>query len=536
MANIELRFRRTGTLLGGHPLVAALILGFTMTAAAVIASDAQAETDEDGPLHVNQLNLLDLVKSGASQKAFEEAFELGDELFETQFRAQDGVGANVGEGQRFTRVPRADLKGKGEWYNHTPPRTTGPNGRSCDECHNQPFSDGAGSAALAVHRSPLREESPGAFIRRDAPHLFGLGAVQRLAEEMTRDLLVERLLAGIEACKVKRPVTKELRANGISFGKIVALPNQEASCKVEFDTAGVKGVEPDLVIRPLQWKGNHVSVRDFTRDAAHNELGMQPVETTGDGVDGDFDGVVDEMTVGDMTALVLYMAAQPRPTTKLELASLGVIEPLAAEEEKAIRAGLESFKKAGCAGCHQPELKIENPVFSEPSQHFAYRDKVFPAGQDPLALGVDPKHPVSFDLTADQPDNIIEDEDGHVTFHLGAFRQDDSGHAIVEMFGDLRHHDMGPELAENVDEAGTGASVFLTAELWGVGSTAPYLHDGRATTLTEAILYHGGDAAQSREAFKALPVLEQKNIIAFLSNLVLFKFEEEEEDEEDAES
>ncbi len=535
MAKIELRFRRPGIPSGGDLRVAGLVLGVAMAAATVVPSKAQGETGEERPLHVNQLDLLDLVKSGAPKKAFEEAFELGDELFEVKFRAEDGVGANVGEGQRFTRVPRADLKGEGEWYNHMPPRTTGPNGRSCDECHNQPFSDGAGSAALAVHRSPLREESPGAFIRRDAPHLFGLGAVQRLAEEMTRDLLVERLLAGIEACKIKRPVTKELRANGVSFGKIVAVPNQEASCKVGFDTAGVVGVAADLVIRPLQWKGNHVSVRDFTRDAAHNELGMQPVETTGDGVDGDFDGVVDEMTVGDMTALVLYMAAQPRPTTKLELASLGVIEPLPAEEEQAIRAGRTAFAKAGCAGCHQPELKIEDPVFSEPSQHFAYRDKVFPAGQDPLALGVDPKHPVSFDLTADQPDNIIKDEDGNVTFRLGAFRRDQDGLTVVELFGDLKHHDMGPELAENVDEAGTGASVFLTTELWGVGSTAPYLHDGRATTLTEAILYHGGEAAESRAAFEALPVLEQKNLIAFLNNLVLFKFEEE-EDEDDAES
>ncbi len=44
-----------------------------------------------------------------------EAFELGDELFGTQFNALDGSGANVGRGQRFTRVPRADLKGPTEW-------------------------------------------------------------------------------------------------------------------------------------------------------------------------------------------------------------------------------------------------------------------------------------------------------------------------------------------------------------------------------------------------------------------------------------
>jgi CxxC motif-containing protein (DUF1111 family) len=61
-----------------------------------------------------------------------------------------------------------------------------------------------------------------------------------------------------------------------------------------------------------------------------------------------------------------------------------------------------------------------------------------------------------------------------------------------------------------------------------VGSTAPYLHDGRATTLTEAILEHGGEAAGSRDAFTRLPRQSQGDVIAYLENLVLFKIEEEE--------
>jgi bifunctional N-acetylglutamate synthase/kinase len=69
----------------------------------------------------------------------------------------------------------------------------------------------------------------------------------------------------------------------------------------------------------------------------------------------------------------------------------------------------------------------------------------------------------------------------------------------------------------------TGASVFMTRPLWGVGSTAPYLHDGRATTLTEAILEHGGEAQATSTAFVALPLASQKAMIAFLDNLVLFK-------------
>ena len=85
------------------------------------------------------------------------------------------------------------------------------------------------------------------------------------------------------------------------------------------------------------------------------------------------------------------------------------------------------------------------------------------------------------------------------------FPRDSQGRALVDLFGDLRRHNMGAGLAEEIDEVGTGASVFMTENLWGVGSTPPYLHDGRADTLTEAILEHGGEAQTSRNNFAAAP-------------------------------
>ena len=83
-------------------------------------------------------------------------------------------------------------------------------------------------------------------------------------------------------------------------------------------------------------------------------------------------------------------------------------------------------------------------------------------------------------------------------------------------------HDIAPA-RESGSLMYSGASVFLTRNLWGVGSTAPYLHDGRATTLVEAVLYHGGDAADSRAAFLHLPPDAQQDLMAFLKNLVLFR-------------
>ncbi len=87
---------------------------------------------------------------------------------------------------------------------------------------------------------------------------------------------------------------------------------------------------------------------------------------------------------------------------------------------------------------------------------------------------------------------------------------------------------MGQDLAESIDEEGTGASVFLTENLWGVGSTAPYLHDGRATTLTEAILEHGGEAASVSCGVSRPFDARAAGLVAFSNNEVLFKLEEAE--------
>ena len=102
------------------------------------------------------------------------------------------------------------------------------------------------------------------------------------------------------------------------------------------------------------------------------------------------------------------------------------------------------------------------------------------------------------------------------------------GRAVIELFSDLKRHNMGSRLAEGIDEEGTGAASFLTRTLWGAGSSGPYLHDGRATTITEAILEHGGEAAASRNAFIARPLADKQALIAFVDNLVLFKMEENE--------
>ena len=511
-------------------VAAVLVAGADVASAIVIDLDRVRGLHASNAPHVEQVMLTTLVEADPDL-AFETAFEVGDELFETVFTAIDGVGANVGNGQRFTRVPRADLRGGTEWFNHRPARVTGPNAENCNACHNLPFDDGGGNASGNVHRDPLRGGQLRQVIQRNAPHLFAPGAVQRLAEEMTADLHRIRSEAIASVCATGSPRSAKLETKGVSFGSIVVSRERGRSCRTSVDTADVSGVDADLVIKPFQWKGNTVSLRDFNRGASHNELGMQAVELVGEGVDGDFDGISDEMTIGDQTALAVYLAAQPRPTTLLELDGLGLLEaPLTAAQKSRIQRGASLVKGAslGCVSCHKATFTLDDPIFSEPSQRETHRDAVFPAGQNPVASGVDPRRAVRFDLTQDQPDNRLLNPDGSVRFRLGSLRVDSrTRKAQVDLGGDLKRHDLGQGLAEAIDETGTGASVFLTENLWGVGSTAPYLHDGRATTLTEAILEHGGEAAPSRSAFTRLGVQEQADVVAYLENLVLFKLPED---------
>jgi cysteine-rich repeat protein len=89
----------------------------------------------------------------------------------------------------------------------------------------------------------------------------------------------------------------------------------------------------------------------------------------------------------------------------------------------------------------------------------------------------------------------------------------------VPVFSDLLLHDMGPGLADGIEQGQATGSEFRTAPLWGVGKSGPYLHDGRATTLAAAIAAHGGEAQAARDAFLGLTPGEQALLIAYLDAL-----------------
>ncbi|WP_291776966.1 di-heme oxidoredictase family protein [Luteibacter sp.] len=110
-----------------------------------------------------------------------------------------------------------------------------------------------------------------------------------------------------------------------------------------------------------------------------------------------------------------------------------------------------------------------------------------------------------------------------------------SGHEFQEVrdqtikpYTDLLLHDMGPDLADNYAEGLASGSMWRTTPLWGIGytervmgtgGTVGYLHDGRARTLTEAVMWHGGEAERAKQRFAALAAADRQALLAFLQSL-----------------
>ncbi|TFW30180.1 c-type cytochrome [Duganella callida] len=112
-----------------------------------------------------------------------------------------------------------------------------------------------------------------------------------------------------------------------------------------------------------------------------------------------------------------------------------------------------------------------------------------------------------------------------------------AGHLFAELrsqnikpYTDLLLHDMGADLADKFTEGQATGSMWRTAPLWGIGYTETvlgkgngyqvgYLHDGRARNLTEAIMWHGGEATKSRQRFENLSAADRDAMLAFLKSL-----------------
>ena len=92
-------------------------------------------------------------------------------------------------------------------------------------------------------------------------------------------------------------------------------------------------------------------------------------------------------------------------------------------------------------------------------------------------------------------------------------------------YTDLALHDMGEGLADGVHEFDANGQEWRTPPLWGIGlqkdktGQQRFLHDGRARTISEAILWHGGEAAPAQKAYVALTKQQREALIKFVKSI-----------------
>ncbi len=413
---------------------------------------------------------------------------IGERLFEAKFTSLDGAGRPDATGAIVpTKVRRRSHLAF--------QRLAGMDANACASCHNEPVIGGAGAFTANVFVSEGFESAdfdtidPQFSNERNTNALQGAGLIELLAREMTAELRTQRQSVLEKTRASGRPEQIALEAKGVSFGLLKAFPDGT------LDVSGLDGIDDDLTLRPFSQKGVFASLRQFTVNAMNAHHGIQPQERFGAAWTGtddfDGDGHSDEMTPGQISALVAWQATLPAPGRKQDLPDLW---------QSAASQGETLFGEIGCTACHIPALPLDSLKFQDPGPF----DTAGTLRQSDVAT------PLVYDLgTLDWVKALPRDEQGRV---------------LVPLYGDLKRHRIadaqndtfGNEL---LAQRFVARDVFITSELWGIGSTAPYGHRGDLTTLNEVILAHGGEATESRKAYAALPETDRQSMVAFLRSL-----------------
>lgn len=526
------------------------------------APPPQPLADQRNLIHQVRLKQDDI---NAGRVDFDKLFFAGKHIFSNRFTRED----HYGEAPDGPRLSRQQIAERGDYPFL---RVNGLDSQSCLECHlaigfaaqparllprrfaKQPgiTAGGAGFASNAfnfpnfgckqgVSKDVCDPMKTTIGFVRNPPHAFGAGYTQKLAEEMTMTLKKLRDQA------ITAPgVPVELKAKGISFGKIVA------NAAGTVDTGMVQGVRNDLVVRPFQWKGLTSDLRNFITGAMNFHFSVQPTETVGL-VDDDKDDQLNEIDEGEISSVAVFLAFLRPPAQYSEGLSTNTV-----------KRGEKIFKEAECTACHVPSLKIDDPMVTvrDPRNDekimTEMKGDMYPArgnqetGQQPSLTNSYAVLPVEMEygmMKAFAAKKIPHDKAlTMMRSHFGGYTRslnlkdgpsetlprlpaNQDGTIDVPLYSDLKTHKMGAGLAESFTQATDGGKEFstpkdefLTRPLWGVADTPPWMHDGRALSMTEAIQMHEGEGSEANASvakFNALSKADQKAVITFLSSLRL---------------
>jgi hypothetical protein len=478
-------------------------------------------------------------------------YQIGRSLFQRNFRERDGVfGDSNG---KLDGIILPDGVTKMMDRNHT---------NSCGICHNVPYRDAGAGATIAKNGGT----------GRNTPHMFGAGLVEMiglqlrlqalaiadtnrdgwisLEEAKGKRCVISNLPAGVAGERVTidlgsfedldgdgypdlnpifYPIFVDKDGKRIAFAKSLKFPGVagytiqvqcfgwghlympfrppvsttiRAFSAVPFDIhMGLQACDP-TTLTSSHGDGlaqvSNAGAQQFVTEAGKDRGAVRAKTVTGlPGIskdDPDRDGYCEEISEGDLDMIEWYQLNHPAPAR-------GKIT-------RDVLAGEKLFKQAKCASCHVPDwhLFAYNPEARDYTERFD-GDRRF------------------FEIQAAYNDKTerMEGKLNYLAQKRGKRLLPRRGaYTVRGIYSDFKYHDVG-EAFYQVQFDGSVVRQWRTPPLWGVGSTAPYGHDGANLDLDSVIRRHGGEALASRQAYLALSEDERRQVVCFLQSLVLYQ-------------
>jgi CxxC motif-containing protein (DUF1111 family) len=239
------------------------------------------------------------------------------------------------------------------------------------------------------------------------------------------------------------------------------------------------------------WKSQKSSLHEFTMTACAVELGLNVPDhpQAGSPQSPEYQPAGFDLNQDECLALVQFLKDLPAPDRHgAELAAV-------ADE---IGKGEQLFTKIGCAACHQADLGEVRGVYSDLLLH-----DMGPENGDSGSYGV--FQPQSSGSDAEDPLAGLVGDTPQMPFQ-SVFQPNAAQENVEEQIPDKM--------------IGAGRQEWRTPPLWGVRDSAPYLHDGRARSLEQAVAFHGGEGQMSANRFFRLKAEERAQVLTFLRSLV----------------
>jgi CxxC motif-containing protein (DUF1111 family) len=342
----------------------------------------------------------------------------------------------------------------------------------------------SGSNMMFANRVARNQEKAGSFVLFDAKqdaeaqdskngaaHNKRLRAMQQMRNQMAFGRQIQfgsSQIGHFAVTRSQRNTTALFGAGVIDAIPVKALKALEEAQKSNKEISGRVAMLKNGKIGRFGWKGQTASLEDFVLTACAVELGLNVPDHPQAGIPQKpkYKPAGLDLNSDECQALIGYVGSLPAPAQR-ELAD--------ATDAAYVNAGHKLFTTIGCAACHTDNVGDAKGVFSDLLLH---------------DMGEGLGDTGSYDVFI--PDTTPDGGD-------------------IELL-----------TKANGKPAAVGATrlEWRTAPLWGVRDSAPYLHDGRADTLEQAIVMHGGESAKSAERFFGLSDAERFQVVTFMKSLI----------------